>query len=347
MHVSCCTFVLLLRTVPTVPVSGSVSVPGPRCNSYRCRLQIPPIFGSVTLPTLRAQRLKKINFDWKFQSRLKISISIEIFNPDLQNSPQKIGVCWVARLKFSISIENFNPKGRSWIFSIFGPLGKFSDKGLCVSRKQCLACRASRQNDRLKILGIFWDAGNFYRCRLQILGDLRALLKGGNGKGGIRICWPVHCLSARSDRQPYCHTNATSSPCWRTTKLCVTIACRVVTGEHWTGSPNQSTDQIGKSCTGVSRALRARNPQKVWKKSPQGPRKSGKSLEQTFSRPFPDFFGTFSRLCGAPRPEAPGDIQRARETPVARRRARKGWGFKMIPQPSRPKGPGRTKNATG
>ena len=35
----------------------------------------------------------------------------------------------------------------------------------------------------------------------------------GNGKGDIRICLPVHCLSARSDRQPYCHTNATSSPC--------------------------------------------------------------------------------------------------------------------------------------
>ena len=35
--------------------------------------------------------------------------------------------------------------------------------------------------------------------------------KGGNGKGGIRSCLPVHCLSAPSDRQPYCHTNATSS----------------------------------------------------------------------------------------------------------------------------------------
>ena len=39
--------------------------------------------------TLRAQRLKKINLAWNFQSRLKISIRIEIFNPDLQNSPQK------------------------------------------------------------------------------------------------------------------------------------------------------------------------------------------------------------------------------------------------------------------
>ena len=34
-------------------------------------------------------------------------------HPDLQNSPTKIGVWWVARLKFSISIENFNPRRRS------------------------------------------------------------------------------------------------------------------------------------------------------------------------------------------------------------------------------------------
>ena len=42
-----------------------------------------------------------------FQSRLKFSISLENFNPDLQNFPQKIGPWWVARLKFSISLENF------------------------------------------------------------------------------------------------------------------------------------------------------------------------------------------------------------------------------------------------
>ena len=65
----------------------------------------------------------------KIQSRLKISISLEIFNLDWNfqswpsDFPTKIGVWWVARLKFSISIENFNPGGRSWIFSIFGPLG--------------------------------------------------------------------------------------------------------------------------------------------------------------------------------------------------------------------------------
>ena len=40
----------------------------------------------------------------------------------------------------------------------------------------------------------------------------RAHLKGGNRKGGSRTCFPVHCLSARPDRQPYCHTNAASPP---------------------------------------------------------------------------------------------------------------------------------------
>ena len=42
-----------------------------------------------------------------FQSRLKFSISLGMFNPDLLNSPQKIGVWWVARLKITISLENF------------------------------------------------------------------------------------------------------------------------------------------------------------------------------------------------------------------------------------------------
>ena len=52
---------------------------------------------SALKDTLRGQRLNKF------------SISLEIVNPDLQNSPQKLGVWWVARLKFSISLEMFNP----------------------------------------------------------------------------------------------------------------------------------------------------------------------------------------------------------------------------------------------
>ena len=67
----------------------------------------------------RAQRSKKFNLDWNFQSRLKISIEIEIFNPDLQNSPQKLGSggqrAWNFQSRLKIS--------RSWFFSIFGPLG--------------------------------------------------------------------------------------------------------------------------------------------------------------------------------------------------------------------------------
>ena len=49
----------------------------------------------------------------KNQSRLKFSISIEIFNPGPSEFPTKIGIWWVARLKISISIENFNPGWRS------------------------------------------------------------------------------------------------------------------------------------------------------------------------------------------------------------------------------------------
>ena len=44
--------------------------------------------------TLRAQRLKNFNLDWKFQSRPS-------------EFPTKIGVWWVARLKCSISLEIF------------------------------------------------------------------------------------------------------------------------------------------------------------------------------------------------------------------------------------------------
>ena len=56
----------------------------------------------------------------KIQSRLKFSISLEIFNLNLQNFPPKIGVWWVARLKFSISLETFNPRKAILNFSIFG-----------------------------------------------------------------------------------------------------------------------------------------------------------------------------------------------------------------------------------
>ena len=74
-------------------------------------------------PELRAEKfakgpkIEKINLGWNCQSRLKISISLEMFNPGPPEFPaKKIGVWWVARLKISISIENFNPGGRPWFF---------------------------------------------------------------------------------------------------------------------------------------------------------------------------------------------------------------------------------------
>ena len=60
-------------------------------------------------------RLKVSIQDWKFQSRLKVSISLENFNPDLDNSPQQEPY-FQSRLKISISIENFNLRLVAWKF---------------------------------------------------------------------------------------------------------------------------------------------------------------------------------------------------------------------------------------
>ena len=51
-------------------------------------------------------------------------------------------------------------------------------------------------------------------------------------EGGVfAFALPVHgCLSAWSDRQPYCHTNAMSCPCWGTTKFCATMASQDLVG---------------------------------------------------------------------------------------------------------------------
>ena len=75
----------------------------------------------------RAQKLKKINLAWNFQSRLKCSISLENFNPDLQNSQQRKGFggwfAWNFQSRLKIS--------RSWIFSILGLLGRGRVFRLC------------------------------------------------------------------------------------------------------------------------------------------------------------------------------------------------------------------------
>ena len=77
--------------------------------------------------------------------------------------------------------------------------------------------------------------------------------------------------------------------------------------------------------TEVSRALRARNPKKVSKKSRGQSGKSPESLRKVSGECFWTVPGTFWRLFGVPGPEAPGDIfetflgfraRRARETSV-------------------------------
>ena len=86
-------------------------------------------FGALSLCARHCSNLplklcsaKGLNLE-KSHSRLKTSISLENFNLNLQNYPQKLGPWSVARLKISISLEIFNPGGSSSIFSIFGTLG--------------------------------------------------------------------------------------------------------------------------------------------------------------------------------------------------------------------------------
>ena len=74
-----------------------------------------------------------------------------------------------------------------------GTFAIFTDKGLCVSTESCSDLLASLcfQNDRLKILGIVWDAGNFYRYRLQILGSLSGKHFGWKGTGSLQVTLEV------------------------------------------------------------------------------------------------------------------------------------------------------------
>ena len=74
------------------------------------------------------------------------------------------------------------------------------------------------------------------------------------GKNGVRNCLPVACLSVLSDRQPYCHTNATSIPCWRTTKFCAAIACQYIVGASrrgdivlWCRSPRKCRQSLAST----------------------------------------------------------------------------------------------------
>ena len=76
-----------------------------------------------TFPFPKGPKIENIQSGLKFSISVEKSISIENFNLDLQNYPQRIGVWLAARLRFSISPENFNPEGQSWMFSIFGPIG--------------------------------------------------------------------------------------------------------------------------------------------------------------------------------------------------------------------------------
>ena len=73
--------------------------------------------------TQRAQRSKKFDPDRNFWSRSKFLISLENFDLHVSISPQKIGPRWVAGLKISFSLEIFNPDRNLEFFWSLGPLG--------------------------------------------------------------------------------------------------------------------------------------------------------------------------------------------------------------------------------
>ena len=53
---------------------------------------------------------------------------------------------------------------------------------MCLAKSSDLPAKSPVRMTDYEILGIFLDAGNFYRCRLQILGDLSGKYFGWNGK---------------------------------------------------------------------------------------------------------------------------------------------------------------------
>ena len=80
-----------------------------------------------------------------------------MFNPDLRNSPQKIGVWWVARLKFSISLENFKIL---IFFNLWALRAIFSTFGLLTTQStQPYKYPAVRKTLRDSELLTFWGFG--------------------------------------------------------------------------------------------------------------------------------------------------------------------------------------------
>ena len=94
------------RKISRTPAEPCIAPWRPRRTLEQIPLEAPgnPLQGKCprrASRTLRAQRLKKFNLAWNFQSRLKISILTS------RIPHKKKRVWWGARLNFSISLENF------------------------------------------------------------------------------------------------------------------------------------------------------------------------------------------------------------------------------------------------
>ena len=110
-------FLLLAEALVAQCSATPATVPAtPPCSATPFQTQI-SVRHLPGMGALRAQILKKFKIAWNFQSRLKISISLEIFNPDLQNSPQK------NRGSVGGALENFKLTWKFQALEFFQDLG--------------------------------------------------------------------------------------------------------------------------------------------------------------------------------------------------------------------------------
>ena len=136
-------------------------------------------------------RLKVSIQDWKFQSRLKVSISLENFNPDLDNSPQQEPY-FQSRLKISISIDNFNLRLVAW---------KFQSRSEILNLFNLWAlwgARISRSDNCIWLNAVISRAGGSRQSSPPSLRRMRWVVK---GCGDTKLqttdrTLPIACLSA-------------------------------------------------------------------------------------------------------------------------------------------------------
>ena len=177
-------------------------------------------------------RLKVSIQDWKFKSRLKVSISLENFNPYLDNSPQ-LEPYFQSRLKFSITIEKFNLRLVAWkfrfrseilnFFNLWALWEKFwefrnakFEKRPEKSPKNLKPCFIGRQRDGF-VKG--WVLASVPSFRFSFLGNIWTYPRSGFRSGGTSECTLVpvffpgeHLPKPPFWKPPFCQPSTVQLP---------------------------------------------------------------------------------------------------------------------------------------